>query len=299
MAREIDYLNARVRGMMGRLLPEERLEGAWAAEDIGGWANNLKDTPYEREVALVAPADASTHLYRAVDRSVAGRTAKLAAMATGPPSVCVFALLAEWDLENLLTVFTGLAHAAPSAEVVSATLAGGILGPDQIAALASSRTVKEACDRLTTWGYPEAGAVRAALRQIGSVHVMELRLSLARHFYGSLAARTMACASPVVADYLATRIDMLNLLTSVQWRSLPADRDPTEFFLSGGKDFTVRKYHRFLKAQDLADAAASIHSRPLRPILSAALEAYEGTEKASRAASASARRASRFPRPNR
>ncbi len=234
-----------------------------------------------REVALGKSSDAATHLYRAVDRSVSERTTKLAAIAEGPPSFCVSVLLAEWDLSNLLTIFTGLAHATPPGEIVSATLGGGTLGPDQIAALASSHSVKEAYDRLLTWGYPEAGAVKAALRGKEPGHVMELRLGLTRHFYASLAARTCLCAHPLVADYLGTRIDMVNLLTSVQWRSLPADRDPTEFFLAGGREFTIRHFHRFLKSQDLAAAASSIHGRTLRPLLTAALDAYEVHERAS------------------
>jgi V/A-type H+-transporting ATPase subunit C len=281
MSAGYDYLNARIRGMRARLLAEEDLRAALNAPDMGAWLEILRRTPYEPFMLGAGPSTEKVALCEAVDQGTAARTTLLPRWAAGASETAVEILLAEWDLPNLAAVLAGVFRHDRPADIVAATLAGGLLSAGQMGELARARDLREAADRLATWSYPYHLAFRTALGRKGenpSLPVM--RLALVRAFTALLARRAEAAGDAVLLGYVGERIDHLNLATALLAPSLPLDRSPDSFFLPGGALLTPRDFDRMLAAPDPGRAVGEAPA-PYRRALLGALVAREETGRSS------------------
>jgi vacuolar-type H+-ATPase subunit C/Vma6 len=286
-----DYLNARTHGMAARLLPEGDLRSALSAAGLMDWVQLLLGTPYEPFLGPSPAGAEGRSLFEAVDRSVADRTRRLSrhaqvparpsAAVLAPPARALSVLLAEWDLANLLALLSGVFRHALPEETLSSTLAGGGLGAGQLAELARARDVREIADRLAVWGSPLRLAVRKAIGHRGeNPSLTTIRLRLVRGVTSLLGARARESGDPVLAGYIAARVDHLNLSTAFLWHSLPLDRSPEEFFLPGGRAVGRNAYGRVLSAPSV-DAAVSEAPPAWRAALGGALVAHEAQRRVS------------------
>ena len=250
MVREIDYINARVRGMMGRLLSEDHLHQVIGAASVREWMALLGETPYSGELGGSVPLGDPNPLLGAIDRSAASRTHKLSGIASGRPAAAVTALLAEWDLKNLLSLLSGIHHRSRPTEILTSTLAGGFLAQDQLESLAHASSLKEAADRLTTWKYPYSLAFKRAIGRGGDRPLIDMRLELTRGLVEHIHRTAKASGFHVLRRYLRDRTDQMNLMTAFMWRTLPTDRGPGEFFVEAGGNLTLPAYVKVVKASD-------------------------------------------------
>jgi len=299
MAGQIDYFNARVWGMRDSLLPEELHERLLSATTVDFWVLALRETAYS---AFLGPSPVSRDargLYRAVDASVAARTRRLVGITPGNPAKALRVCLAEQDLANLIAVTSGIYNNANPDDILSGTLAGGFLGPEQIEALTQCRTLVEAADTLTTWGYAYHSTYRESLwnttieskpkRPWAASTVTppmdrpltDLRLDLNRNFVKVLLADARKCGYPVISRFMREKVDRINLMTTLMWRALPSDRDPMEFFLPGGSSVGEDNFRRMLGANDLSQVIAQMTPGPFRKSAEKAAGDLGGREKIS------------------
>ncbi len=269
-----DYPNARVRGMRGRLLPEELLSQTLAAPDLPSWSLLLQGSPYAPHLGAASPGKETATSLDAVDEAVAARSAHLANLAEGKAALAIRALLGEWDLANLVAASLAVTRAAPAADAMATTLAGGLLDRQQISELVKSSSLREMADRLLLWGSPWHLPFRQALGRKERAFPI-FRLALARSFHALLLGMGEESGDEKVGEYLAARVDVLNIGTALLWQTLPSDRQLGEFFLPGGRHLPRKAFLAVMGASDIGAAIAAVPHPRLRRALAAALPAYE------------------------
>ena len=281
MVRHIEYFNARVWGMREFLLTEDLFEGLLAAPSREAWISALRDTAYGDFLGPSLDPDDSRALYRAVDAYAASRTHRLTEIQPGNPEKALRVCLADQDLQNLIAITSGIHGGADPGDILSGTLAGGLLGPDQLDGLSRCRTLIEAADTLTTWGYAYHSTYRQSLGSTPDRPLTELRLDLNRDFMEVLRADARRCGYPVILKFLKEKVDRINLMTTLMWRALPSDRDPGEFFLPGGSSAGEETFKKMLAAPDLWQVVACLEPGPFRKSAEKAAQELEGRERIS------------------
>ncbi|UCG38614.1 MAG: V-type ATPase subunit, partial [bacterium] len=264
MSREIDYFNARVRGMSGRLLGEELHKALERAPSVEAWTASLRETPYSGHLGPLSHESDIRLLYRAVDASIAERTHRLTTIASGRPADALRVCLAHWDLQNLLAVTSGIHHRARPMEILQGTLAGGLLGREQMEALCHCSRLREAADLLATWRFPYQEIYSRSIGRDQGKPLTEIRLELSRRFTEALLQDAGGTGYPTLVRFLRDRIDQTNLLTALMWRVLPSDRDPAEFFIQGGREVDLAVYRKILASADIAQAVDALRPGWLR-----------------------------------
>lgn len=257
MTREIDYLNARIRGMSGRLISEERIRSLLSASAPEVWSAALRDTPY---AGYLTVGTDSRLLYRTVDASIAARTHRLDRIAAGRPGEAVKVCLAEWDMHNLLALTSGLHHRASPMNILNCTLAGGVLDSLQLEALAHCKASKEASDLLAVWRFPYHRAFRQAMGPDQSRLLGQKRFELVRSYTHALIENARKTGYVVLMRFLRDRIDQTNMMTALMWRTLPSDRDPSEFHIPGGESVNMKIFRSVLAAGTILDAVSKLPS---------------------------------------
>lgn len=308
MVPQIEYFNARIWGMRDSLLPEELHEELLSISTRDAWIAALRDTPYGAFFGTSLDPRDSRILYRAVDAFIASRTHRLTQITPGNPAKALRVCLAEQDLQNLIAITSGIHSNADPPKILSGTLAGGFLGTEQLEALSQCRTLVEAADTLTTWGYAYHSVYRKSLwnipekkkapsgqpvplrnraRSALSVEtpldrpLTDLRLDLNRNFMEILLNDARRCGYPVILRFLEERVDRINLMTTLMWRALPSDRDPGEFFLPGGSSAGEDTFRKMLAAPDLWKVIACLKSGPFRKSAERAAQDLGGQERIS------------------
>jgi vacuolar-type H+-ATPase subunit C/Vma6 len=264
MIPEIEYFNARLRGMQGALLPESQHEELLRASTKDTWITALRHTPYGKHLGPSVDIQDSTILYRAVDASIASRIHRLTHIVAGRPAVALKVCLAEQDLQNLLAVTSGIYNHENPMEIFAGTLAGGVLGTDQLEAMSRCGTTKEVADMLSSWAYSYHTVYRRSLGRHAEKPLIELRLDLSREFMGILLADARRSGYPVILRFLEERVDRINLITALMWRALPSDRDLMEFHIPGAPFTTRKTFGRMLAADDLSEVLSKLPAGPFR-----------------------------------
>lgn len=146
-------LDARARGLAGRLLGRARLEALARSVDVRAIAASLERSGYER------PTDGSSEsLDRAVRRTVARRLRVLERWAERRASVLAV-VFEEEEVRNLRALLRGALSNAPAAARLSSTIPTRHLPEGALAELARLHGVREIVAVLAAWRHPYADAL--------------------------------------------------------------------------------------------------------------------------------------------
>jgi vacuolar-type H+-ATPase subunit C/Vma6 len=231
------------------------------------WSAALRDTPYSAYLGPVVGDLDSRFFYRAVDLSIAQRTGQLGRLVGGRPGLALSICLREWDLSNLLGIFSGIHNSCKPVQIVQATLAGGLLEMDQLEALSHSRTLKQAGDLLRLWRFPMHALIRDVLLKNRNSSLPQIRMVLSRRWFETLLEDTKHTRYRALTNLISDRIDQVNIMTALMWRVLPSDRDPVEFYLHGGQGVDLRTFGKILKAPDIQEAVSALKPGRVRNLL--------------------------------
>lgn len=275
---EIEYLNARLWGMKGFLLPEGLQETLLSVSSREEWIAALLDTPYGGFLGPSIDRRDSRSLYRAVDASIASRTHRLTHIASGKPAQALRICLAEQDHQNLITISSGIHNQVNPLEILSGTVPGGTLGSEQIEVLARCGTTREVADRLATWTYGYHTVYRNTFVSQAKKPLLELRLEFTREFMKILLADARSCGYKVIRNFMGEKADRINLISALMWRSLPSDRDPMEFHIPGGPSITGRVFKKMLQASDLQQVIGCLPYGPFKQSAEKAAAVQADTE---------------------
>jgi vacuolar-type H+-ATPase subunit C/Vma6 len=281
MPGEIDYLNARIRGNAGDLLPEESVLALLGSTTMESWSAALRDTPYSAYLGPVMGDQDSRFFFRAVDLSIAQRTGRLGRLVGGRPGLALSICLSDWDLSNLLSIFSGIHNSCKPVQIVQATLAGGLLKMDQLETLSHSRTLKQAGDLLRLWHFPRHALIRDVLSKNRNSSLPQIRMEFSRRWYKTLLEDTKRTRYRALTNLISDRIDQVNIMTALMWRVLPTDRDPVEFYLHGGQGVDLRTFGNVLEAPDIQGAVSALKPGRVRNLLMAEAAVLNGEEQVS------------------
>ncbi|MBW6454762.1 MAG: V-type ATPase subunit [Trueperaceae bacterium] len=245
MAADFGYVNARVRGLRSRLLPEGFLGEQVDAEGFAALSNALAQSPYARELeeargehGPLAAVDA------ALARSFVRVTRLLLDASKGAAHELIALLLRRYDLANLKAIVRGLHAGRAADETTVAVLPAGSLNASVLRAMAGAEDVGAAGQVLAIARHPLAEAFRqaaAAYRDDGDL--LRFEVALDRAFYASWTADAERLPAPAgFRRWARAEIDATNLRTALKLRGRP--ESAAEYFLAGGRDLTAATYAR-------------------------------------------------------
>ncbi|MEW6359904.1 MAG: V-type ATPase subunit [Planctomycetota bacterium] len=147
-----DYLNARIKAMKGRLLPNDVFIELLQADDVQRIIEALLETPYD-----VCMSSALTRFSgaQAIDRAVAEdlytKLHKLVDMVFDRPRELIVILLKRWDAYNIKSVLRAVHFGADPAKVESIIIPAGEIHRETLHELAAAENVRAALDLMATW----------------------------------------------------------------------------------------------------------------------------------------------------
>ncbi len=245
MAADFGYVNARVRGLRSRLLPEGFFGEQVGAGGFAELSAALAQSPYARELD---EARAEHGPLAAVDAALARNfvrvTGSLLDASRGAAHELIALLLRRYDLANLKAVVRGLHAGRTADETMVAVLPAGSLNASVLRAMAGAEDAAAAGQVLAIARHPLSEAFRkgaAAYRDDGDL--LRFEVALDRAFHAQWIADAKRLPAPAgFRRWARAEIDATNLRTALKLRDRPAD--PADYFLAGGRDLTPAVYAR-------------------------------------------------------
>lgn len=242
MPEDYGYINARLRGMHGRLLTD-RLPEALAAGSYAEFLRMLSESDLGADLGEATAQDAGlAELDRAVSRNLYSTTQKILGFADGAPGRDIGLLLARYDLQNLKTIARGKSSGREAAEIEANLLPAGTIKPGVLATLAAAPDLTAVASALGVTGHPLARAFRAAAAGFTTDRdLLALEVRLDRAYFDEALERA---DSEVLRGFLRREIDGANLLTALKLRAQGTAADIDRYFVPGGREFGRDRFAR-------------------------------------------------------
>lgn len=242
-------LNARVRGLTGRLLGRARMRALAQCRDLATLAHQLEALGYARATPEAKPSPAS--LDHALRRVAAARL-RVLALWSGPRVEGLAALFEDEDRRSLRAILRGaVAGAAPEKRLAS-TLPTPSLPERPLAELARQPTAAAVAALLLAWENPYGSAIWAEARR-PQPDLFALELALSRRF-AERALRAAPRAGRDLVGYVRETIALENVWSALALAGQPAGAHAAQCFLEGGA-FLDRG--RFIAAAETKDPEAA------------------------------------------
>lgn len=258
-----DYLSARARGLLGRLLPPERLRALCGLGGVDELRHDLAATPaYATDVAAPAGVEPSVEgFFQMLERRRARILQVLRDAATGRPRELIDILLSRYDLEVVKAILRRWRGqtASPWAPPVTGLWylpAPGTLDAGTVQALDAAGSVGALADRLAVTG-PGGAALAPVLRGAPTARPADLEDRLDRAWAEDAWAR---CGDDpdgaVVREVLGWEVDVRNLLAALR------SGGEQVRFLPGGRYLRTSLLEAIATGGDRAVAAAWLRPTP-------------------------------------
>jgi V/A-type H+/Na+-transporting ATPase subunit C len=224
--------NAKLRGMISRLLSTEHLQALAASPDLEGALRLLSETPYRATVAgLMERGEPLADVERAVEGALVDAYRRTALLLTGEGKELVVVMVRRVELDNLKTVLRAKARGASLESVHPLLVSLGDLSEMPIDELLRAEDVESVASRLaeTEYGRVLRGALPRFVteRSLFSVEVA-LDLNYYRRLWESI-GRLRGLDHQVVGRIMGIRYDTLNVEWIVRYR-LAYGLSPEEIF---------------------------------------------------------------------
>ncbi len=258
MSDDYGYINARIRGMKGRLLQRKELETALGLETVDDVVAFLDAGPYGPEIEkAMTLRKGISGLEEGLRRDLEAAFAKIVRLASDRPREIIQILMGRWEVFNLKTILRGL-HVNASLETILSNLVPfGRLDDVALRELAGQKNIKGVIDLLATWRIPYAAVLnKAFLLYREKEDLQQLETALDRAYFDQ-ARKAIDESDPEEAPVLTLikfEIDML--LVSYALRSAHyqiREQDIRSIFIPGGKEIDLPKFERMMAARDVDD----------------------------------------------
>ncbi|MCU0605836.1 MAG: V-type ATPase subunit [Candidatus Edwardsbacteria bacterium] len=164
MPSDYGYINARVKGWHGRLLPAGAFAELADLPDLPAFLKWMEGGPYAADWQLArARSDGLDAVELALESNFGAMTARLLAIAEGRPRRLIAVLLRRWDLANLKTVVRGIARDWSGPEILANVWPAGTFDRVRLKELAEQRSLRGVADVLATWRDPFAAPLSDCL----------------------------------------------------------------------------------------------------------------------------------------
>ncbi|MDZ4170072.1 MAG: V-type ATPase subunit [Coriobacteriia bacterium] len=254
--KEYGYPNARLRGMRSRLLRRDRLEQFAEYTDLHQLIQELLQTEYapDLEEALLQGRGAA-EVGEALRLNLVRTYRKVFGFLNGEAADICSIVLGRWDVFNMKTILRGKQAHLPNDEIAAGLLPVGALSQSDLDGLLRQPDIRAVVNTATTWGLPEATALRAGFVEFQrSGDMADFELELDRHF-AERAKRELGKRNrnyQMAQRILGMQVDIQNLLMvfRVARANLGAEQ-AVRYFLPGGADLTLETYQRLSACSDI------------------------------------------------
>jgi V/A-type H+/Na+-transporting ATPase subunit C len=237
------YVNARVRGLRSRLLPDGFVAAQVDASGFAAFTTALSQTAYARDLE---EAQAERSGLAAVDSALARNylkaTETLLSSASGSARELIALLLRKHDLANLKAVARGR-HASRDADaIMAAVLPAGELDAAVVRSMAEAADLAAAGQILALARHPLAEPFRrAAAAYAADGDLLGFEVALDRAFYRGWAQDAERLPAPDgFRRLVAAEVDAANLRTALKLRG--REGDTARYFVEGGASLSATTF---------------------------------------------------------
>lgn len=251
---DYSYINARIRGMKGRLFKASEYEELFIMHDLSSVILFLSNSAYSRFIVNAEKAGIN-EIEEAVRRDLSEALTKIYDIAEGDIKRLLDILLGRWDIYNIKTILRGRHINRTSEDIMPLLIATGALSESLLKELCLQEDIKGIADALITWRSPYGYAIQEGIkeyRESSDISSIELRLDKS-YFDDSLKKLNKKKeADSYVYSMLSFQIDMLNIISSL--RMLKEERlkiYADEYFIEGGETFSKELYKKVINEKGL------------------------------------------------
>lgn len=245
---DLSYFNARIRGLMGRLLSPADYESLLKAEGFKPYYERLRSTAYGPYI------EAASARFERDDEALStalrlNLTDTFAILWKRPPEdakVLLKSILSTWEIYNLKTVLRGLARGIRREDVAKTLVPAGEFDEAALNVLLGSKDVHDLVRFLFTWSSPYAAPVKKGIdRYLKSASLIEIELNLDKFIYGPVLndLKDRPRDSRVIKDMLTLRIDLQNIMTLLKISGEGYSEEAVSgFFIDGGARLKKKEF---------------------------------------------------------
>jgi len=261
-------MNARIRGMKGRLLDRDALERLIVKTDVEGVMTELQRTAYQEAIEKAsvrfsgmacietAVRNDFTQAFRKVLGYVRGEDAEK----------YIRILLGRWDLQNIKTILRGKNIHVPASEIMECLVPAGELDEITLGELVKQPDVKSVIDLLATWrivyAQPLTQHFKAYLDQ-RNLTVLEYALDRFSFDYALATLKGNSYDDQILRQMIMTEIDVTNVKTVLKLiRDRTTVEDAGQFLLEGGSSLGLEKLESLLRAGSIEAAVKQLRATP-------------------------------------
>ncbi len=253
---ELDYFNARVRGLRGRLLVGRDYEALLGLEGIGQCLEKLKSTSYGPDISVMEMTQEKTGdiISPTLKKSLVETFAFVWKIAPERARRLLKAVFSAWEAHNLKAIIRGIAKGVKREELIDCLIPAGSFDMAAITSLLEAKDIKDLISILETWGSPYAEPMKKGLEtylKSGSIFDIELAIDFfTTRFYQQYLGNG-SLDDAIIKDVLSMRADIHNIMTvfKIAGEGYAAE-EAGSFFIEGGKRLSKDEFLSLLETRD-------------------------------------------------
>ncbi|MBI5043913.1 MAG: V-type ATPase subunit [Nitrospirae bacterium] len=264
---DYSYINARIRGMKGRLFKISDYEELISMKELSSVLLFIFNSHYGRFIVSAEKAGVN-EIDEALRRDLSDTFKKVSRIAEREIKRLLDILLGRWDVYNIKTILRGRHINKTPEDIMPLLIATGIFSESLLKELCLQEDIKGIADLLVTWGSSYGYAIQEGVKEYkesGDISSLELRLDKI-YFEDSLKRLNKKKKGDYyVCTMLSFQIDMLNMITA--FRLLKEERlkiYADAYFIDGGEVFSKKQYKKILSANEFEEGLRLLNSVQLR-----------------------------------
>lgn len=264
---DYSYINARVRGMKGRLFKPADYEELFLMNDPASVVLFLFNSAYGRFIGSIEKADVNAG-EEALRRDLSDTFKRIYEMADKKIKELLAILLGRWDVYNIKTILRGKHINKASEDIMPLLIPTGALSESLLKELAQQEDIKDVGALLSTWGSLYGHLILEGMegyKKSGDISAIELRLE---KFYFDDSFKKLnkkKKSGYYIYRILRSQIDVINIITAlriVKESDLAIYAD--WYFIENGEVFTKELYQMVINEKGIIDALSLLNTIPLR-----------------------------------
>ncbi|HVP94141.1 MAG TPA: V-type ATPase subunit [Methanoregulaceae archaeon] len=255
----VEYVNARVHGMAGRLIDRHEFERLIAQTSVDGVITELEKTSYHDDILEARVLHKGINCIEYALRTNLARTfRKIHDLTEGEKSARYITLiLKRWDIQNIKTILRGKNIQASNEEIARCLIHAGTMDESTLIELLKQRDVRSAIDLMATWNIEYSVPLTRYIGEFSEQrNLWKLEYALDEYYYRS-ALENLAKGNRedrVVLDFLKTEIDAMNVKNIlILLRDSVPPEEGEKILLDGGKVFDRKHLLEMINAQGISD----------------------------------------------
>ncbi len=260
----VEYVNARVHGMAGRLLNHHEFERLIAQTSVEGVIEELEKTPYRDDVLEARTLHSGIRGVEYALRKNLGKTfQKIYKLTRGEESARYITIfLKRWDIQNIKTILRGKNIQAPPEEIAECLIPAGTLDETTLLELLKQTDARAVVDLLATWHIEYSVPLTRYIGEF-SAHrnLWKLEYALDQYYYHSALGQCAGGRTDdlIMQDFLGTEIDATNLknILILVRDDIPPEEGET-VLLDGGKVFSHQQLTGMIRARGIGEVLKNL-----------------------------------------